>query len=271
VFEKSQARATSYLAGMAITRASELVGIDADMGVAVGLVPQTICSVACKEQADLIVLSTTGETGLKRWMFGSVAQETVHRSSVPVLLLNAQSVVPRMPHSAYPLEALVILDGSPLAESIVEPTAQLLAAIAAPAQGILRLVRVVDHPLASGKWRSQAHSDSVWIEQARQGAEMEIARVVDRLYKGPLASLELIITTSVVNSTDMAKTIINVAEDTAKSEYAGASSLLALATRGWRGLGNRVEGSVTKHILGFTRASLLIVHPHEPPAYPGTK
>jgi nucleotide-binding universal stress UspA family protein len=271
VFEKSQARATSYLAGMVINHASELVGIDVDMGIAVGLVPQTICSVACKEQADLIVVSTTGETGMKRWMFGSVAQEIVHRSSVLVLLLNARSVVPRMSRSVYPLEASVFLDGSPLSESIVEPTAQLLAAIAAPAQGILRLVRVIDHPLASGKWRSQAHSDSALIEQARREAGMEMERLVDGLYKGSLLSLGLIITTTVVDSTDMAKTIINAAEDAAKSEYAGASNLIALASRRPPGLGNRIEGRITKHILGFTRVSLLIARPYKIAAYPGAK
>jgi hypothetical protein len=69
----------------------------------------------------------------------------------------------------------------------------------------------------------------------------------------------------------MAKTIIDVADDAAKSEYAGASNLLALATRGRRGLGSRLENGVTKHILGYTRVSLLITHPYEIPAYPGAK
>jgi nucleotide-binding universal stress UspA family protein len=271
VFENNQARATSYLAGMVINHANDLAGIEVDIGVAVGLVPQTICSVACKEQGDLIVLSNREETGLKRWFLGSIAQEIIHRSSVSVLVLNEQSVIPRMSHSAYPLQAQVILDGSPISETALEPTAKLLAALAAPTQGILHLVRVVDLPLASGKWRSQNQSDSVQREQDMQEAEMYLAGVIDRLYKGPLASLGLIVTTSVVDCTDMTKTIINVAEDNAKAEYEGACNLIALTIHGPRSLRNQIERNVSKHILGSTRLSLLTSFSHEIAAQPGLR
>lgn len=100
VFEKNQACATSYLASMMLHHAGELTGIDVDMGVAVGLVAETICSVAGKEQADLILLSSKEETGIKRLFFGSIGQEIVYRSPVPVLVLNEQSVISRTTKSA---------------------------------------------------------------------------------------------------------------------------------------------------------------------------
>jgi hypothetical protein len=256
---------------MMIHHVNVLAGIDADMGVAVGLVPQAICSVARKEQADLILLSTREDTGVKRWLFGSIAQEIVHRSSVPVLVLNEQSVIPRLSHAAYSLQVQVILDGSSMAESVVEPAAQLLAGLSAPAQGILHLVCVVDLPLTSGKWRSQAHSDSVQREHARQEAEMYLARVVDRLYKGPLASLGLIVTSSIVDYTDRSKRIINVAESSAKTEFEGACTLIALAIHGRRSLRRQVERSVSRHILGSTRLSLLTAYPQEIAAQPGLR
>jgi nucleotide-binding universal stress UspA family protein len=271
VFETNQARATSYLAGMMIHHVNVLAGIDADMGVAVGLVPQVICSVARKEQADLILLSTQEDTGVKRWLFGSIAQEIVHRSSVPVLVLNGQSVIPRMSQAAYSLKVQVILDGSSMAESVVEPAAQLLAGLSAPAQGILHLVRVVDLPLTSGKWRSQTQSDSLQREHAREEAEMYLASVVDRLYKGPLASPGLIVTTSIVDCTNMSKTIINVAEGSAKTEFEGACTLIALTIHGRRGLRRRIEGTATKHILGSTRLSILTAYPQEIAAQPGLR
>ena len=271
VFETNQARATSYLAGMMIHHVNVLAGIDADMGVAVGLVPQAICSVARKEQADLILLSTREDSGVKRWLFGSIAQEIVHRSSVPVLVLNEQSVIPHISHAAYSLKVQVILDGSPMAESVVEPAAQLLAGLSAPAQGILHLVRVVDLPMASGKWRSQAHSDSVQREHARQEAEMYLTRVGNRLYKGPLAALGLIVTTSIVDCTDMSKTIINVAESSAKTEFEGACTLIALTIHGRRGLRRQLEGTAIKHILGSTRLSLLTAYPQEITVQPGLR
>lgn len=263
VFENNQARATSYLASMMVNYTHELAGIDVEIGVAVGLVPQTFCSVARKEQADLIVLSNREETGMKRWFLGSIAQETVHHSTVPILVLNEQSVIPRMSHSAYPLQAQVILDGSLISETALEPTAKLLAALAAPTQGILHLVYVVDHTVTSGKWRSQTQGDSVHREQIMQEAEKYLAGVIDRLYKGSLASLKLIVTTSVVCCTDRSKTIIDVADDIAKTEFKGACNLIALTIHGRKSLRQQIERSVSKHILGSTRLSLLTISPQQ--------
>ncbi|HXX79820.1 MAG TPA: universal stress protein [Ktedonobacteraceae bacterium] len=262
-FENNQARATSYLASMLINHAKDLAGIDVDMGVAVGLVPETICSVACKEQSDLIILSYREETGLKRWFLGSIAQEIMHRSSVPILVLNEQSVIPRMLHSAYPLQAQVILDGSPMSETVLEPTAKLLAALAAPAKGILHLVRGANLSPASDSWRNHTLSDSLWRKLAVQEAEMYLARVIDRFYKGPLASLELEVTSSVVDCTDMSKTIFKVVEDMAKSELEGASNLIAITIPRNRSMRHHIEKRLSKHILGSTRLSLLTTFPQE--------
>jgi nucleotide-binding universal stress UspA family protein len=270
-FENNQDRATSYLAGMMITHSNDLAGIDVEMGVAVGLVPEAICSVASKEQADLIILSTREETGLKRWFLGSIAQEVVHRSSVPVLVLNEQSVIPRISHSAYPLKAQVILDGSPISETALEPAAKLLAGLAAPTQGILHLVGVVDLQPTNGKWRSQTQGDFVQYGQAMQEAEVYLAGVIDRLYKGPLASLGLLVTTSVVDCTDMTKTIMNVAENMAKTEFEGACDLISFTIHGHRSLRHHLEKSVSKHILGSTRLSLLTSFPHEIATQPGLR
>ena len=271
VFENNQDRATSYLAGMMITHSNDLAGIDVEMGVAVGLVPEAICSVACKEQADLIILSIREETGLKRWFLGSIAQEVVHRSSVPVLVLNEQSVIPRISHSAYPLQAQVILDGSPMSETALEPTAKLLARLAAPTQGILHLVRIVDLQPTTGKRRSQTQGDFVQYGQTIQEAEMYLAGVIDRLYKGPLASLGLMVTTSVVDYTDMSKTIINVAENMKKTEFGGACDLISFTIHGHRSLRHHLEKKVSKHILSSTRLSLLTSFPHEIATQPGLR
>ena len=251
-FENNQARATSYLASLLFKYAHVLAGINVDLGVAVGLVPETICSVACKERADLIILGHREETGVKRWLLGSIAQETVHRSSVPILVLNEQSVIPRMSHSAYPLQAQVILDGSSTSESVVEPTAHLLAALAAPAQGILHLVCGLSPSLVSDTLRNHTLSDPMWRKLALREAEMYLAGVINRFYKGPLASLELAITSSVEDCIDMSKTVIKVVEH-AKSDFDGASNLIALTINGNRSTRHHIEKRLSKQILGSTR------------------
>lgn len=44
---------------------------------------------------DLYVMASHGRTGLSRWFIGSVAEEVVRRSTVPVLLVKATSFVNR--------------------------------------------------------------------------------------------------------------------------------------------------------------------------------
>jgi nucleotide-binding universal stress UspA family protein len=49
-----------------------------------------IVSCAEAEQADLIVISTRGHSGLSRWLIGSVADRVVRGARVPVLLVSAR-------------------------------------------------------------------------------------------------------------------------------------------------------------------------------------
>ena len=51
----------------------------------VGPAPATILDVAREEGADLIVMSTHGRTGLRHAVIGSVAEEVVRKSPIPVL------------------------------------------------------------------------------------------------------------------------------------------------------------------------------------------
>ena len=53
-----------------------------------GIVAETILEVAEVEQADLIAMSTHGRTGMLRLLLGSVAEQVVHRSKIPVMLIR---------------------------------------------------------------------------------------------------------------------------------------------------------------------------------------
>lgn len=54
-----------------------------------GEAAREITETAEKEEADLIVISTHGETGWKHFVFGSVAEKVVRLSSTPVLTIHA--------------------------------------------------------------------------------------------------------------------------------------------------------------------------------------
>lgn len=68
--------------------------------VACGAPAEEIVEQARSEKADLIVMSTRGRTGLRRWLIGSVAERVVRAAECPVL-----TVKPDVPASAAPATA----------------------------------------------------------------------------------------------------------------------------------------------------------------------
>jgi len=53
-----------------------------------GMVAETIMEAAEIEQADLIAMSTHGRTGMLRLLLGSIAEQVVHQSKIPVMLIR---------------------------------------------------------------------------------------------------------------------------------------------------------------------------------------
>ena len=76
----------------ALTQQYGLATRDVDTLVDVGSAESRIAAVARQEEADLIVMATHGRGGLDRLTMGSVAEATLHRSHVPILLVRPTSV-----------------------------------------------------------------------------------------------------------------------------------------------------------------------------------
>lgn len=268
-FEKNLANAANYLADTIAAYAGDLTGIATEMDLGFGAASPEIFSTARLEHVDLIVMCSHGETGLKRWVFGSIAQQAVRHSPVPVLVLNEHGVLLPEPDATHPLRIHVALDGSALSEAALEPAAQLLAAWTPPqAQGELHLIRVVDVPPVYGKFRSQAYFTDSLLEDVRQEAKTYVKAVADRLREESLAGHKLTVTSGVSVSTDVAGTIIKLAGYAEDAEHTRGYNLIAIATHGRSGLQRLVMGSVTEHILGATKLPLLIVRPHETKTQP---
>ncbi len=265
-FERRLAEAESYLLNVAITHADVLAGIATETDIVTGATAPEIISTARLEKIDLIVMCSHGETGLKRWVFGSVAQEAVRHSPAPVLVLNGHGTFLRVPDAAHPLRVLIALDGSALSETALEPAIGLLTTWTnAPTEGggELHLLHMVDVPPVYGKFRSQAYVPDSLRNEVRQEAETYVKAVTDRLLAGPLAKSQLTVTSGVYLSTDVAGTMIKMAEHAENAEHTGGYDLIAMATHGRSGLRRLVMGSITEHVLGATTLPLLIVRPPE--------
>lgn len=263
-------RATHYLARIKASR--ELAGIETMVEVRSGRAALVILDVAQQRHVDLIIMCSHGETGFKRWVLGSVAQQVARHSSLPVLVLRAGGPLPTssFPDPIRPLRSLmglVALDGSVEAEAALEPAAMLVAALAAPARGILRLTRVVNLPTNRRERGSHEGIDPLMREKILCDAKTYLSGVADRLRSGPLAELKLTIVCSVVTGKDVADALLSIAETGKEAEGAamlGSCDLMAMATHGRGGLQRLALGSVTEHVLGITRRPLLVMHARSP-------
>jgi nucleotide-binding universal stress UspA family protein len=115
-------------------------GIKVRSRVAVGDTATEIVRAAQQEGMDLIALATHGRSGLKRWVYGSVADKVLHTTQTPLLLIRPldgqRAVAPEL------TQIVVPLDGSPLAEAAL-PLAETLAANANVPLILLRVVEVL--------------------------------------------------------------------------------------------------------------------------------
>lgn len=256
--DAEKTRATAYLT---IAAQSEvLTGIPTETRVEQGSVATTIIEVAQEQKIGLIVMCSHGDTGLKRWVLGSVAQKIARHSPVPVLVLHQEGIIP---FSAYPdplrplrtFTGFVALDGSELAEAALLPAAQIVSAIASPARGMLLLTQIVKLP-AMHKAPAQ--------ERVLQEAKVYMGKTVERLHRELGAEHNLAITWSVTVGENIAESLIEAAECGENSEGGrrfGCCSMIAMATHGRGGMQRWALGSVTERILGATRLPLLIVRP----------
>jgi nucleotide-binding universal stress UspA family protein len=256
--------AQDYLKTMA--RAGALAGIPTEITALFGAAAQTLLSMASLFEADLVVMTSQGKTGMKRWVLGSVSQKVARHSPIPVLMLHEAGTVPvgASPDGG-PVRAIVTLDGSVLAKTALEPAAQLIAALSAPAPGALHLLRVVRPPEFDEK-KTDRDSIERMQEQALHNAKTYMQSIVEHLRESFVGKLNLALTWSVALSDDVADAIIQIAEsgeDAAGAGMFGRCDVIAMATHGRTGLQHWVLGSVTERVLSATRLPLLIVRPEE--------
>jgi nucleotide-binding universal stress UspA family protein len=91
----------------ALLRAS---GIAVSCAVEVGPPVATIITAAKRSQASLIAVASHGYSGLRRWAIGSVAEEIIQATSLPVLLVRISPESPAVPAGLRRI--LTPLDGS---------------------------------------------------------------------------------------------------------------------------------------------------------------
>lgn len=261
-YEQAAARSLAYLRETA-TR-YHLTDLPLETETLGGAVAQTILDAVQEYQADLIVMSSHGRSGLKRWALGSVAEHVVRHASIPVLVLHERMA--RLPEAdrTHPLHTLVALDGSPLAEQALEPALQLTSALAQPGPGVLHLVRVIVPALAQHPKQTASPLQNQSQEQMQQDAAAYLQAVAEQVQAHTPSHLH--ITWSTITAEDIALALIGEASGMTPDEARdagqhGGASLIALATHGRGRLERWRLGSIAARVLEGTERPLLLVHP----------
>lgn len=243
--ERALADAANYLAEVIAAHREELAGVSTEMDVAFGLTSPMVASTARLEQVDLIVMCNHREAGPGQGGIESIAQQTMRRSPVPLLILNEHGLIPQF-DTSQPLRVIVPLDGSLFAEAALEPALHIISQLASSPQDELCLVRIVEDRCA--------YSTEVQ-NQAWQEAEHYLQALYERLGKMSRSRRTFSIAFQVRAGDDVARALLEEAKET------GSSHVMVMATHGREGVQRLLLGSVAERVLGAATDPLLIVCP----------
>ena len=251
-------------------RLKDELGIAASIVVADGEPPAAIAAEGSACKASLIVMTTHGRGGFTRAWLGSVADELIRRSSVPVLLVRppdaasdpgARSTagsaglagladperlaLDPSPHRFR--RVLVPLDGSPLAEEIIEPS----MALGTPGETTYVLLRVVVVPPSL-----LPPAETFWTPrelEAQQAARTEAGEYLEHQAARIRAAGHLV-DFEVVLGSDVARTILHDAGT-------GGADLITISTNARGGLARLRLGSVADKLVRGAACPTLVARP----------
>lgn len=212
-----------------------------------GPIVETLAEFVGRNDTDLVVLTTHGRGPLERLWLGSVTDGLIRRSTVPLLVVRPPSTPPV--HGVPPAlrHMLIPLDGSPLAEHILEPA----LALGALTQATYTLVQVVEPAVLRG-YAPLAHArrlDTVATEKVCATARSYLSHLAEWM-----RSQGFSVRTRVIVAEHTATALLDAARDL-------GVDLLAMATHGRGGLSRVLLGSVADKVVRGSDRPVLLYRP----------
>ena len=206
--------------------------------------PASIILDLAKEEAfDLIIMSTHGYSGVRRFMFGSVTEHVLRHAGCPVLVVRQDRPISHV---------LITIDGSPMSETVIEPSLGLARLLGAKVTFLrverdlvikdydeIRKIEQLDPGLGQRILDSFYHRVDDYLNGLKLKYEDEGLEINVLAMKGDPS--EDILTAAAHFDTD----------------------LIAMATHGRTGLRRWVYGSVTEKVLRQAERNMLVVRPPE--------
>jgi len=213
-----------------------------------GRTVEKILETAESVHADAIVMATHGRTGLAHLLFGSVTEEVLSRSNVPVFAVYARPGLAASPaFSPEAARVLVPQDGSEYDAPALQTALELLGP-----QGEIVLTAVASPPEHLELDQSGRHV-LAYLDQQEEARSRE-AREYLRQVAEPHARTGPIRIRTEVRLGDPAVCIVRTAIET-------DADLIVMATHGRTGITRAVVGSVAGAVLRTAKAPVVLVHP----------
>ena len=212
-------------------------GIKVRSAVQVGNPAEEIVGYAGKEKADLILMATHGQSGIRNWPLGNVAEKVVRSANRPVMLIRANGAQTEKVNIS---SVVLPLDGSKEGEAALPYIEQLASGL-----GVRVILLQVLATGYMGLYTYAAYTEQQ-IASDSALAKDYLDKVGGRLRQSEIA------TESVVRLGDAAGEIIDF------TDKVGAD-LVAMSTHGRSGVGRWVFGSVAERVLHSGNKPLLLV------------
>lgn len=206
-------------------------------------VPQMLAQYAAATTTDLIVMTTHGRGGIARLWLGSVADQLVHLSTLPLLLVRPQQNLKAVADLASIHQILIALDGTESAEHILL-SARTLGELTHAEYTLLHVVEP----------HTRLFSTPIDVEMHSSQQQQALAqRYLDHKawpFRAAGAHVQI---------------DVRMAEQVAVAILEGAcehhADLIAIATHGNRGIARLLLGSVADKVLRGTTLPVLLCRP----------
>jgi nucleotide-binding universal stress UspA family protein len=210
---------------------------DVDTQVQIGAPTETIVAVAKQIHADLIAMATHGYSGFKRWTHGSVTDDVVQATTMPVLVVPGSATTPA--HAPSLKRILLPLDGSEFSRQALP----LATELATQAHAELILFQAVTPPTEDAL--------GAWLPTEGGAMPRTQARNELQALAGELRHDGIPIKTVVV--------VGGAAEEIVAAAARHQVDLIVMATHGYSGIKRWALGSVADRVLHTTPIPLLLV------------
>jgi nucleotide-binding universal stress UspA family protein len=192
----------------------------------------TILEVVAELRPGLVVMSTHGRGGVKRFVRGSVAERVIRRCPSPVMMVN-----PFTEAVGSTIESVLVpLDGSDTSTEVLDSVIPVARAFSA--RVVLLYVHWLgetDTPQTAERRKAMTESDvETWLSGPRER----------------VAAAGLDVSIEIAHG--------NVAEEILRIAEPGSHGLLAMTTHGRTGPGRWLLGSIAEHVLSDCRVPLLL-------------